>query len=561
VLGKWLGNWAPTWMVLAIIAVGPWIIGLPDGPLLRASETVATVDITDGGVSPTEVTIERNAAVRWNNLRAQSVTIRIASRPMGVGTRIALPLVASGSSGDSAELRQASTTAADEEWTAILPPAGSYQLTFQVEGLYNFTVDGSFSGVVRVDATTTSTPSVVASPSTTPSAQPTSSATATITPTSTPTATMTPTIVASPTITPTPTNTPVLSGRVTSESAAYNSVWSYLDTKVQAAATARAGAWDYDYESVDDYLSSVEGNRERLRVALAIPPECLNGSMPAVISDDPVVTYEGVVVRKLVLGLCEGSLQLEWLIASPQDAASPSPLIIGLYGTCGTPERALGLDGIDDYQRRFAFRLAQAGYVVAVPNLMAACPGYHPYTLPNQLEARGTFLDQHVLGIWLGQIISGLDYLSAQAEIAPARIGTYGISLGGLYAMHLAAVDERIEVAVVSGWVDDRTLQTQSTAHPYPQWALTEHDFQNSRAPLSFVTDVELGALIVPRKLFVEYGSNDVIGQYTPGVYAQIADKYDRLGLRDYHGIAMEQGGHEAFLLTSLQFLNRWLQP
>jgi len=58
---------------------------------------------------------------------------------------------------------------------------------------------------------------------------------------------------------------------------------------------------------------------------------------------------------------------------------------------------------------------------------------------------------------WAGVVfrddIRTVDYLVTRPEVDPARIGCVGLSVGGLRACHLAALDDRIKAAVVVGWM------------------------------------------------------------------------------------------------------------
>lgn len=51
--------------------------------------------------------------------------------------------------------------------------------------------------------------------------------------------------------------------------------------------------------------------------------------------------------------------------------------------------------------------------------------------------------------------------LLTRPEVDPKRIGCVGLSVGGLRACHLAALDERIKAAVVVGWMASFPAQLQ----------------------------------------------------------------------------------------------------
>jgi dienelactone hydrolase len=56
-------------------------------------------------------------------------------------------------------------------------------------------------------------------------------------------------------------------------------------------------------------------------------------------------------------------------------------------------------------------------------------------------------------GIMFWDDIRSVDYLVSRPEVDAGRIGCVGLSVGGLRACHLAALDDRIKAAVVVGWM------------------------------------------------------------------------------------------------------------
>lgn len=107
------------------------------------------------------------------------------------------------------------------------------------------------------------------------------------------------------------------------------------------------------------------------------------------------------------------------------------------------------------------------------------------------------------LEIW--DLMRLTDFAVRQKEIDGKRIGCAGFSGGGQYAMWLAALDERIRAAVVSGYV-----------HGYYDSILDVHLCPCNYAPglwrLGDISDI--CSLIAPRPLFVENGLRDPLNGY-----------------------------------------------
>jgi len=66
---------------------------------------------------------------------------------------------------------------------------------------------------------------------------------------------------------------------------------------------------------------------------------------------------------------------------------------------------------------------------------------------------------------WAGAMfwddVRTLDYLLTRPEVDPRRIGCVGLSVGGVRSAHLAALDDRIKVAVVVGWMTSFPAQLE----------------------------------------------------------------------------------------------------
>jgi dienelactone hydrolase len=64
-------------------------------------------------------------------------------------------------------------------------------------------------------------------------------------------------------------------------------------------------------------------------------------------------------------------------------------------------------------------------------------------------------------GVMFWDDIRTVDYLLTRKEVDPKRIGCVGLSVGGLRACHLAALDDRIKASVVVGWMTSFPAQLE----------------------------------------------------------------------------------------------------
>jgi hypothetical protein len=119
----------------------------------------------------------------------------------------------------------------------------------------------------------------------------------------------------------------------------------------------------------------------------------------------------------------------------------------------------------------------------------------------HQLSLKGEPLGQSVAGMWTWDLMRLLDYVETRPEVDASRIGCAGLSGGGLQTLYLAALDERVRAAVVSGYfygVKESLL-------------LMAGNCDCNRVPgLWLYADMgDLGGLIAPRGLFIETGDQD----------------------------------------------------
>ena len=101
--------------------------------------------------------------------------------------------------------------------------------------------------------------------------------------------------------------------------------------------------------------------------------------------------------------------------------------------------------------------------------------------------------------------IRTVDYLRTRPEVDPERIGCVGLSIGGLRACHLAALDDRIKAAVVVGWM--ASFPAQLKAHVRSSIGFTKLVPGLYR----YLDYPDIAALAAPAALLVINGSRDTL--------------------------------------------------
>lgn len=131
-------------------------------------------------------------------------------------------------------------------------------------------------------------------------------------------------------------------------------------------------------------------------------------------------------------------------------------------------------------------------------------------------------------GVVFWDDISTVDYLASRPDVDPARIGCLGISMGGYRACHLAALDERIAAACVTGFMS--TLRPMLRAH------VDTHSWVHYVPGLQRYLDLpDVASLHAPKPLLVQQCAQDRL--FPPAgmrdAVRKIADAYARAGARD----------------------------
>lgn len=160
----------------------------------------------------------------------------------------------------------------------------------------------------------------------------------------------------------------------------------------------------------------------------------------------------------------------------------------------------------------FAARLAAAGCQVLVPVLIdrsdrwSGVPGLRFTNQPHRewLYRMAFEVGRHPIGYEVQKVLAAVDWFARLNQSRPAPVGVVGYGEGGLIALHSAALDARIQVAVVSGYFQNRAAM----------W--TEPIYRDVWSYLREFGDAELARMIAPRTLIVEAGKGPEIAGPPP---------------------------------------------
>lgn len=276
-----------------------------------------------------------------------------------------------------------------------------------------------------------------------------------------------------------------------------------LDRRNREAVEKRERHWQRDLSSPAAYAKSVARNRRELARIIGLVDErepvrfeLFGQTGPRVLCEAPVAMANDYQVTRARWAVLPG-VEAEGLVLDPWD--EPVADIIALPDCDWTPDMFIGIEDGLPPEAQFARRLAEAGCRVLVPWLINRRDDHSiaAVTLATNQPHREFIyrpafeLGRHIIGYEVQKVLAVLDWLKSGRTGRPIAVAGYGE--GGLVALYAAALDPRIDAALVSGYFGPRE----------ELWR--EPIYRNVWALLDQFGDAELATLIAPRTLVVEH--------------------------------------------------------
>jgi dienelactone hydrolase len=269
------------------------------------------------------------------------------------------------------------------------------------------------------------------------------------------------------------------------------------------------------------------------------------------------VQCEGYQRHRIVFDT-EDVMSVPAYLLVPDDRRAPGPAVLAVHGHGPGKSIIVGLESTEAPNGDYAHQLAQRGYVVLAPDLR--CFGERADWNPPDHYGCDTNLVHAVMAGWnpltqnLWDMARALDVLESHDLVDAGRLGVVGLSYGATITLFLAAMDQRVSAAVVSGY-----FSSWREAHKMP-WNMCGS--QVVPGMLGSIEHVDLGALVAPRPLLIESGRDDDLFPATVAAdgVAKLRLVYDALGDGDgrlVHDVFA--GGHQWHGSEAYPFLERWL--
>ena len=256
----------------------------------------------------------------------------------------------------------------------------------------------------------------------------------------------------------------------------------------------------------------------------------------------------------------EETMSVPAYLLVPDGRNAPGPAVLAVHGHGPGKSQVCGLEHTDQPNADYAQQLVRQGYVVLAPDLRCFGerldwnPPDHYACDTNLVHALMAGVSPLTQNLW--DMARALDVLESHPLVDRTRIAAVGLSYGATVTLFLAAWDDRVAAAVVSGY-----FSSWAESHKMP-WNMCGS--QVLPGMLGRLEHVDLGALVAPRPLLIESGTDDDL--FPAAVARQECERlravYESLGAPGRLEHDVFEGGHQWHGVAAYPFLEAWLgQP
>jgi dienelactone hydrolase len=274
--------------------------------------------------------------------------------------------------------------------------------------------------------------------------------------------------------------------------------WAYWRLNLDRVVEADPCPVDADAVTLDAWRERVRARLNGLLGARPVP-------VPLALETTETVNG-GTYTRTRVVFDTEDTMSVPAFLLVPHVRTTPGPAVLAVHGHGPGKTRICGIeaggDG-DDY----AHVLASLGYVVLAPDLrgFGERADWMP---PDHYHCDWDLVCATMAGIVplernLWDLQRALDVLCAHELVDADRVAVAGLSYGGTCSLFLAALDPRVRVAIVSGY-----LSSWRAAHTVP-WNMCGSQVMVGQ--LGAIEHLDVASLVAPRPMLVESGTDDLI--------------------------------------------------
>lgn len=181
----------------------------------------------------------------------------------------------------------------------------------------------------------------------------------------------------------------------------------------------------------------------------------------------------------------------------------------------------------DNATSTIGLQLAENGFEIIIPKIVSrnSLETNHTrrkranYSQREWIYRQAFHMGRHVIGYDLASVLACYDWFETREKQVP--LGIVGYGEGGLLALHAAAIDTRIEAALVSGYFDDSDAI----------WR--EPIYRNVWSRLKHFGNAEVAALVSPRKVVIEHCEFPTVadqkGVITTPEFKSVEDEFKKI--------------------------------
>jgi dienelactone hydrolase len=277
----------------------------------------------------------------------------------------------------------------------------------------------------------------------------------------------------------------------------------FLQRQLDRSQASRHRFWKRDFTSANAYQASLAPNRERLAHILGVRDTRVGFDALELLATTAAAAVVGqnehfqtLAVRWPVVG----EMTAEGLLLRPTLDRDFAADIVAIPDADLTPEQLIGLAPGVPAAAQYARRLAESGCRVLVPMIVSRARGeftwrgHRPDLTNREFLYRPAFeLGRHLIGYEVQKVLAAVDWFTTQQAAEDRRpVAVVGWGEGGLLALYSAALDPRIDAALVSGYFQPR------------EGLWREPIDRNVFGLLEQFGDAELAAMVAPRVLIIE---------------------------------------------------------
>jgi dienelactone hydrolase len=248
---------------------------------------------------------------------------------------------------------------------------------------------------------------------------------------------------------------------------------------------------------------------------------------------EPLMEDEAMIATRYQLEVME-DFWFSGILYEPKEKSSgKNALVIAQHGGDGSSEVVGSLVHDSANYNHMVKRVMRKGISVFAPQLLLwkteiyGNEGYDRVAADQALKQYGG----SITALEIFCIMRSIDYLCGIYD--ENRIGMIGLSYGGMYTLYTAAADTRIKSALSSCWYGE------GLKHLVTDWKYFNQ--------LNIFSTGEVGSLVLPRKLYVELGTDDEL--FPPENAGPYSDKLKEYAKKencpDSLKISIFNGGHE----------------